>query len=136
MNKLLLLIIIPFIALSCTDELDFDGQTKKVFKGRLIDEQGNPIEGITVSASLHGGETEVVGTDVSDANGEYLMVFPDAQDERYASLIVNGMQYSGSLSPDYSYYTIYNININTLPDHTLDFGTSMLFSPQNGTTLQ
>lgn len=105
MKKLFLLLLVPLI-FGC--EIQYDGNTKLVIKGSVVDKNNNPIinKSVNLYVSREGGqipflfyipsETNYIGKATTDSNGNYVMVIP--QPSNFSEIIVETNDESNQLN--------------------------------------
>ncbi|AXG74464.1 carboxypeptidase regulatory-like domain-containing protein [Flavobacterium arcticum] len=138
MKRIVFLILVTFLLHGCG--IDYDGETKNIFEGTITDDSGNPLEGILVEVLYANSNTiDVAGIDVTDANGNYLMITPSAFDEIDIKLQVNNYSYNQSGNNDNNYSTTSVVNITKElikgHDYKLSFNEIQLFPLDRGVQL-
>lgn len=132
LKKLLLLCCSAFLAVSCG--LDYDGNTRNLYKGTVTDAQGNPLSGIPVSIEMHNyNHSETIAYTYTDAQGNFRVTAPRAKNG-IPKVEINKMQNYGleTFLPEYTTsVTYHNINQDALLDYTLNLGTTVLNTVQN-----
>ncbi len=105
MKKLFLLLLVPLI-FGC--EIQYDGNTKLVIKGSVVDKNNNPIinKSVNLYVSRDGGqipflfyipsETNYIGKATTDNDGNYVMVIP--KPSNYSEIIVETNDESNQLN--------------------------------------
>lgn len=127
MRKLLILLALPFFT-SC--ELDYEGAERVEFKGKIVDEQGNPLDGVYVIAAAEKDnwhDYDEISYDFTDENGNFSMFFPSPTNEDEMQLFVNYGTGDIYEIPNRSRVKYYNIQDQNLVDYRLDFGTIEVF---------
>lgn len=105
MKKLFLLLLVPLL-FGC--DIQYDGNTKLVIKGSVVDRNNNPIinKAVNLYVSRDGGsipfifyipsETNYIGKATTDSNGNYVMVIP--QPSNFSEIIVETNDESNQLN--------------------------------------
>lgn len=78
MKKNLLFLLTLFTFYSC--EIQYDGETRIVVQGQVVDKDNNPISDKRIEISTHS-ESDFVGSDLisftnTDAEGKFTLIFP------------------------------------------------------------
>lgn len=141
-----LFIAIP-LWLSC-DGLEYSGETKYVFEGRVSDREGQPLKNILLSVHVSkdgspgaiglpgdSDDYDLISYVHSDSNGYYRMVFPKPTNQDNIALGINTN--TEDARPDENLSSIYVTNIqNTdLEDYFVDFGERRLYNLSDTTML-
>ncbi|TDP03427.1 hypothetical protein [Flavobacterium sp. 245] len=78
MKKILLLFFTLLLCYSC--EIQYDGETRIVVQGQLIDKNNNPVSNkkieITTSTGGTFGTSDLISYTNSDADGRFTLIFP------------------------------------------------------------
>lgn len=147
-KKLLGNFILLFLLIGCTG-LEYEGDKRIVYNGRLTDAQNNSLPGIRMSIIVQKGssgfgiifpasssESETISYTTTDADGNYTMIFPAPENEDSISLLINRDEENNLIHPLYSGITILNIEKPVADTNfTVDFGTYSLYAPENSTSL-
>ncbi|SEA71032.1 hypothetical protein SAMN05443667_107192 [Flavobacterium gillisiae] len=90
MKKLLLIILILIIS-AC--EIQYDGETKIILTGKLIDKTGKPISNKNIEIEVNGDGTysssDLISFGKSDKNGDFTFVFPSPKSDNTISISIN-----------------------------------------------
>lgn len=127
MKKLLVAIILLFVV-SC--DLEYDGAERIEFRGKVVDENENPLSNVYVIAAAEKDnwhDYDEISYDYTDENGNFSMFFPSPTNEDDLQLLVN---YANSIDFDIlnrSRIRYYNILDGNLNQYRLDFGDIELF---------
>lgn len=95
MKRITLLICILFLVTSC--EIQYDGETKIVVTGKLIDQNENPLSKKDIEVTINGGEalfspsSDLISYGKSDQNGNFTLVFPAPKSENSISISINNI---------------------------------------------
>ncbi len=117
--------------------MQYDGETKLITKGRIVDENNQPIPNISVSIvniiySNPGaiiippfpGDYNVISSNKTDSNGEFLMVSPASTNENENSILIDQ-------SNTFQAKMFDKILRKDFTDYKLDIGTVKLFKTLN-----
>lgn len=110
--------------------INYDGSTKHIFEGRVTDAEGNPISNVEVYTEVSDGHwSDKIGVDVTDANGNYRMIFPGADEDVVFRIMFNQKNYAPDEVRYWSSSSIYNILQNHLKDsdYLINFGETRLY---------
>lgn len=137
LKKLLCFSMLSTLLISCES---YDWHTKLIFEGRIVDQNGNPVQGVTVSTYIHDNygwfsyaESEIISYTKTDGNGYYRMMFPDPQSEDEILLLINKDKSGHRLDPSVSDIVIRNIREHNFNDFLINFGDQRIFREQNST---
>lgn len=138
MKKIFLLLLVP-ILFGC--EIQYDGNTKLVVKGSVVDENNNPITNKAVNLYVSRtafmfpflvyipSETNYIGKTTTDSNGNYVMVFPEPSN--FSEIIVETNDEKNLLNNK----QFRNINLSNFKNFEFDAPISKLYSKTNLTSL-
>jgi hypothetical protein len=138
MKKIFLLFLIP-ILFGC--EIHYDGNTKLVVKGSVVDENNNPITNKAVNLYVSRtavtfpfliyipSETNYIGKTTTDSNGNYVMVFPEPAN--FSEIIIETNNENNQLNNK----QFRNINLSNFKNFEYDAPISKLYSKTNLTSL-
>ena len=150
-KKILLLCCTAAFMHSCSNDLSYDGETKTVFEGRILDNDNQPLSNILVSIKLQKyddyqesfiytggghGDSYIISYVRTDENGNYRMIFPMSTNQDNIVLQINAPVNTIAVNEDYSYTLITNIQDENIHLHKLDFGDQQLLKLENKTTLK
>ena len=138
MKKILVLLV--FIITSC--QIEYDGETKIVVKGKIVDGNNNPI--INKEVNLYvtrdqilipfvfylPSETNNIGKTNTNNNGEYTMVIPKPENNFNEIIVV-----TNATSTDYNKKQFRNIQLNNFNNFELNLPISKLYNESELTTL-
>ncbi|MCZ8195993.1 MAG: hypothetical protein O9267_00120 [Flavobacterium sp.] len=137
-NKYILFLVILFFS-SC--EIEYDGQTKIVVKGKVINQNNEPISNnqvnLLVSINSSGenfifgypSETNFIGKAKTDLNGNYTIVIP--QPKNFGEIVV----ITNSDNSIYNKKQFANINLTNFSNFELILPTSKLYNKSDLCTL-
>ncbi|SCX89301.1 peptidase associated/transthyretin-like domain-containing protein [Flavobacterium caeni] len=80
MKKITVLFLL-FAAWGCSD-INYDGETRLVFEGRIVDEENRPIANRDVDVAVYARPgyglhpSDVISSTITDANGTFRMIVP------------------------------------------------------------
>lgn len=132
----LLFLLVSFIFLGC--RLEYDGDTKIIFEGKITDINQNPIENIYIGIHLANSyDQENINYTTTDENGNYRMVFPKPVNATEVALTVNTNDYTYNtrVNSELSKGIIGNIQIDSINGYKVVFDNYRLFQLNNSTTL-
>ena len=134
MKKLFLLLLVPLL-FGC--DIQYDGNTKLVVKGSVVDENNNPITNKVVNLYVSRtaftfpfilyipSETNYIGKATTDSNGNYVMVIP--QPSNFSEIIVETNDESNQLNGK----QFRNINLSNFTNFQFTAPTSKLYLKSN-----
>lgn len=112
--------------------LDYDGNTRNLYKGTVTDEQGNPLSGIPVSVQMYNyDQSETIAYTYTDAQGNYRITAPRVKNGIPRVEINKMYTYDFESFSTLSSVTYHNINQEALADYTLNLGTIALNTMPN-----
>ena len=136
-----MLLYCGLLFISCND-ITYNGDDRIVFEGYLKRQDGAAIAGVPVYIYVYGNsDSDNVSYAITDANGHYRMIFPKPTKFDNISLFINryreiyNEESLGITNNLYSNYTIANILPGDLSSYHMDFGTTVLYSQEETTTL-
>jgi hypothetical protein len=144
MKKNLLLLLTLFTLYSC--DIQYDGETRIVVQGQLVDKDKNPISNKRVQISTYSGEgygsnSDLISYGDTDTEGKFTLIFPAPKsDEVDIVTSINGSQYidySSSQNPvsDYQSKVIRALNRNFI-NYKLEFNQIVLYKNDEITQLE
>lgn len=94
MKKIIIVFCILFCLISC--EIQYDGETKIVLTGKLIDENGNPLHDKDIEVTIYGGSTLLPNSDLisygkSNQDGNFTLIFPAPKNDNEISISINDL---------------------------------------------
>lgn len=117
MTKHCLTLLAACLLLASCNDIDYDGTTKIVFKGKVTGPDGTSMANVPVKIMISdGNEYEESSSDITDANGNFLAVSPGAFEK---------VSYSVEIAGTGAVY--YNILPELLDDYLVDTGTTKLY---------
>lgn len=134
LKKLLLLTSVVLTAVSCG--LDYDGNTRNLYKGTVTDGAGTPLKGIPVAIMMYNDTyTDKIAYTYTDASGNYRLAAPRAKNG-IPEVVINPTNGLGIGAVEaVSSVTYHNINQEALNYYTLNLGTTALASATNNVRL-
>jgi hypothetical protein len=139
MKKILLLLFIPLV-LGC--EIEYDGNTKIVVKGTIVDENNNPIPNKEVNLYVSRdaaaivpfifyvpSETNFIGKTTTDNFGKYVMIIP--QPKNFSEIIVETNNDDNLLNRK----QFRNINLSSFTNYLIELPITKLYLKSSLTTL-
>ncbi|MEL1241908.1 hypothetical protein [Flavobacterium flavipallidum] len=90
--KKILLFCFLLCLISC--EIQYDGETKIVLTGKLIDENGNSLPNKDIEVTINGGGTLFSNSDLisfgkSNQDGSFSLIFPTPKNDNEISISIN-----------------------------------------------
>ncbi len=137
MKKHFLFYFFSIFLFSC--DLNYNGEERILFEGRVVDENGNPMHGVYVSAQanldsnflFHPSDEDIISYDYTDENGNFKMIFPSPVNETEMQLFINYEEQS----PDYSKVNFYNIQDENYQNYKIDFEIIELYPVEESVLL-
>lgn len=134
------LLLLPLVG--CESDLSYDGQTRVMYEGTVLNAEGQPLTGVPVGIYITkngyfyslGYDSDLISYTRTGAGGHFRMVFPLPENEDNISLLIN-KQAIASPDPVYSSMEIYNIGSENLSGYKIDFGVLKLYKVENSVTL-
>jgi hypothetical protein len=93
MKQITLLICLLFLVTSC--DIQYDGETKIVVTGNIIDENNAPLPNQDIEIAISGSEnffvsnTDLICYGKSNDNGKFILIFPATIDNHRISISIN-----------------------------------------------
>ncbi|NDI99945.1 hypothetical protein GWA97_12715 [Flavobacterium sp. LaA7.5] len=135
MYRIVLLFVAAFMLSGCG--IEYDGSTKVIFEGRITDDAGNALEGISVQTEYYdGNDSDIAGIGKSDSDGNFRIIFPGADENVDIELMINHSgHYSESNNNIYSQTSYVNITPGVVKyyDYKINFSTIKLYPVSNNT---
>ncbi len=138
MKKILLLVLMPLI-LSC--EIQYDGNTKLVIKGSVVNENNVPLankevnlyvsrESISIPFVFYvSSENNYIGKTTTDAYGKYVMVIP--QPKNFTEIVVETNDENNQLNGK----QFRNINFSNFTNYQIELPITKLYLKSTLTSL-
>lgn len=135
-------IIIVFVLILSSCGIEYDGETKIVVKGKVVDENNNPIINKEVNLYVSRYEAAIpfvfylpyeqnnIGKAVTNNNGEYTMVIPKPANN-YSEIIVE----TNSTDNNLNQKQFRNIQVENFINYELNLPTSILYNKLDLATL-
>lgn len=93
MKRIILIICILFSLTSC--EIQYDGETKIVVTGKIIDQNGIPIPKKNIDITIYSDgiytPSDLISFGKSDQNGNFTLVFPAPKEDYKFSISINNL---------------------------------------------
>ncbi|MFB9080917.1 hypothetical protein ACFFLS_22480 [Flavobacterium procerum] len=134
MKKLLLLFLTILLCYSC--EIQYDGKTRIVAQGQLIDRNNNPISDKRIEINTYSDGTysrsDLISYANTDSEGKFTLVFPAPKSDDIDIIVTLSSIYTGSYngtSPEYQPKQIkaqkrnfvnYKLDLNKIPLYKKD----------------
>lgn len=136
MKQIALIFCILFLATSC--EIQYDGETKMVVTGKLIDENGNSLPEKDIEITVEGGgfllspADDLISYGKSDQNGNFTFIFPAPKNGNRIYISINDIinQHNEFQSKTYI------VTENNLENYKLDLKNITLYKNESITTLK
>jgi hypothetical protein len=133
MKKIIILLVL--ILSSCG--IEYDGETKLVVKGIVVDENNNPLPNkeVTLFVTNDGqsfvyNETNYIGRAITNNQGNYTLVFPEPKN--FTEMYVN----VNSLDISHNKKQYRNIQMSNFHNYQFNLPTTVLYNKANLATLQ
>ncbi|MBE8724151.1 hypothetical protein [Flavobacterium hungaricum] len=141
MKKNLLLFLTVFTFSSC--EIQYDGETRFVVQGQLIDKENNPIADKRIEINTYSdgtyGDSDLISYTNTDTDGKFTMIFPAPKsDDIDIITTINGrsyIDYNSNLTSDYQSKNIKTSKRN-FSNYKLDFNKIVLYKNDEITQLE
>jgi hypothetical protein len=112
--------------------LDYDGETRNLYKGTVVDENALPLAGVPVEIIMHNNSfSEKVAFTYTDARGNFRLTAPKSKNGIPKVMINHPQRMDIDQFQENAWVTYHNINQETLSDYTLNLGTVALTSAGN-----
>ncbi|MDQ6469617.1 hypothetical protein RB619_03095 [Flavobacterium sp. LHD-80] len=132
MKKILLLFITASLCYAC--EIQYDGETRIVVQGQLIDKNNNPVSNkkieITTSTGGTFGTSDLISYANSGADGKFTLIFPAPKNDSI-SIVTSINQYQNN---ELQSKTIYGLKKN-FSNYKLDLNQVVLYETKDITQL-
>ena len=93
MKRITLILCILFSLISC--EIQYDGETKIVVTGKIIDQNGNPIPEKNIDITIYSDDmytpSDLISYGKSDQNGNFTLIFPAPKVDYKFSVSINNL---------------------------------------------
>lgn len=140
MKQITLLLCLLFLVTSC--EIQYDGETKIVVTGKLIDENGNPLSNKNVKVDVEGEggfiffgsitNSDLISFGKSNQNGNFILIFPAPSENNLLRISINDI-----INSTEEYQSIKIIaNKKNFENYKLDLNKLVLFEKESLTTLK
>ncbi len=136
MKRITLIICLLFLVASC--EIQYDGETKIVVTGKLVDPNGKPISNKDIQIDVLDGpglitpSSDLISFGKSDQNGNFTLIFPAPKDGNRISISINDIinQFDEFQSKTYI------ATKNNFENYKLDLDKITLYNQESITTLR
>ncbi|MDR6968221.1 hypothetical protein J2X31_002238 [Flavobacterium arsenatis] len=123
--KRIICLLIVLLSLSC--EIQYEGKRRFIAETTVVDQDGNPLEGIKIE--VDAGDDNISNQN-TDKNGYSIQIFPSRSRRG---------TFSVSINPDRNIYqnkVISNIEESDFEDYKLNLGSIMLFKNEDITSFR
>ena len=137
MKRITLIICLLLLVTSC--EIQYDGETKIVVTGKLVDPNGNSLSEKDVEVTIDGGggvflspRSDLISFGKSDQNGNFTLIFPAPKDGNRINISINDIinQFDEFQSKTYI------ATKNNFENYKLDLDKITLYNQESITTLR
>ena len=134
MKRIILIVCILFMISSC--EIQYDGETKIVVTGKILDENNAPLSEKDINITIYSDglytPSDLISFGKSDQNGNFTLIFPAPKvDYKFSILINNLINQTNEFQPkDIS------AKRNNFENYKLDLGKIILYQKKSIATLQ
>src|SRR5690606_12386584 len=137
MLRIIIVFSISIFLNACS--LIYDGESRLLIKGKILDENGNPMPNVNVSAHAKKdgimfftpSENDLISYDLTDDSGNFEMMFPSPINEDEIAVFIN---YDG-LNPTYSKTVFYNIQNSNFGNQELNLANNSLYEVEQSVEL-
>lgn len=135
MKQIALIFCVLFFLTSC--EIQYDGETKMVVTGKLIDENGNSLPEKEIEITISGGEfllspgDDLISYGKSDLNGNFTLIFPAPKNRNSIYISINNL----INQPDELQVKEIIASKENFENYKLDFKNITLYKKESITTL-
>lgn len=135
MKKILLIFCVLSFLTSC--EIQYDGETKLVVTGKLMDENGNSLPEKDIEVTVEGGGfllspgDDLISYGKSDQNGNFTLIFPSPRDGNSIYISINNL----INQPNEFQVKEITANKNNFENYKLDLKNITLYNKESITTL-
>ncbi|MFD1605747.1 hypothetical protein ACFSJW_04025 [Flavobacterium artemisiae] len=143
MKKTLLLLLTLFTIYSC--DIQYDGETRIVVQGQVVDKDNNPIADKRIEINTHSS-SDYVGSDLisftnTDSEGKFTLIFPSPKsDEIDIVTTINGsyeIDYQNIQTPTSGYQSkSIRATKRNFANYKLDFNKIVLYKSEEITELE
>jgi hypothetical protein len=135
MKRILLAFCVILTLSSC--EIQYDGETKIVVTGKIVDENDIPLSEKDIEVTISGGgfitpSSDLISFGKSDQNGNFTLIFPAPKDDYQIFISINDIINQASEFQSKTYIT----TKNNFENYKLDLNKITLFSQESITTLR
>lgn len=135
MKRIALIFCILFLVTSC--EIQYDGETKMVVAGKIIDQNGIPLSEKDIEVTISGGgfispSSDLISFGKSDQNGNFTFIFPSPKNGDQIFISINDLI---NQFDEYQSKTFITTK-NNFENYKLDLDKIMLYKNESITTLK
>ncbi len=135
MKRIALIFCILFLLTSC--EIQYDGETKMVVTGKIIDQNGNSLSDKDIEVTISGGgfilpSSDLISFGKSDQSGNFTFIFPAPKNENQIFISINDIINQAS---DFQSKT-YIATKNNFENYKLNLDEITLYKNESITTLR
>ena len=136
MKQITLLICLLFLVTSC--DIQYDGETKIVVTGNIIDENNAPLPNQDIEIAIHGSEnffvsnTDLICYGKSNNNGKFILIFPATIDNHRISISINDKVNKVNVLQSKAFL----VTKNNFQNYKLDLDIITLYKNESITTLK
>ncbi|GIZ09287.1 hypothetical protein FUMI01_20140 [Flavobacterium sp. UMI-01] len=125
----------------CYCDIPYDGETKLVVTGKILDENGSPISGKEVAVEINNGSTywpaDLISYGFTDSNGVFTLVFPAPKGDYNIMTVINeddNVFQDKHISAKIKNFNNYKLDLNTITLFRKESITSLRLILNNTTT--
>jgi hypothetical protein len=135
MKRITLILCILFSLISC--EIQYDGETKIVVTGKIVDENDIPISEKNIEVSISGGgfitpSSDLISYGKSDKNGNFTLAFPAPKNGNQIFISINDLINQTNEFQSKEFVAIKN----NFENYKLDLNKITLYKRESITTLK
>lgn len=135
MKKIIIVFCVLFCLTSC--EIQYDGETKIVLTGKIIDENGNSLPNKDIEVIINGGSTLFTNSDLisfgkSNQDGNFTLIFPAPKNENEISISINNRFNQINEFQE----KVFEANKNNFKNYKLNLNEITLFKNESITNLK
>ncbi|WP_418264236.1 hypothetical protein [Flavobacterium faecale] len=134
-------IVLAFCILLCSCEIQYDGETKLVVTGKILDENGSPIQNKNIGVLIYGGGTfmpsDKISYGFSDSMGYFTLIFPAPKGDYNIMTVINeddNVFQDKHISSKIKNFNNYKLDLNAITLFRKESITSLRLILNNTTT--